>query len=145
MKLHDPLQCNKLVIWPSAQCRHRVCVLTYTCVISGYCDSCTDHLSYFSLPCRLRAGLPPYAPAFTSWIHCWRYLSSQVREQGTHSALGSFHSFLRALAPSSGTCAAFLMCSVTVSILPVTAPVPGMAVLVCSCYLSLQPPTSGTA
>uniref|UniRef100_A0A669QUV3 Mitochondrial carrier 1 n=1 Tax=Phasianus colchicus TaxID=9054 RepID=A0A669QUV3_PHACC len=27
--------------------------------------------------CGLRAGLPPYAPAFTSWIHCWRYLSSQ--------------------------------------------------------------------
>ncbi|XP_009333041.1 PREDICTED: mitochondrial carrier homolog 1 [Pygoscelis adeliae] len=27
--------------------------------------------------CGLRAGLPPYAPAFTSWIHCWRYLSAQ--------------------------------------------------------------------
>uniref|UniRef100_A0A8V0ZYV9 Mitochondrial carrier 1 n=1 Tax=Gallus gallus TaxID=9031 RepID=A0A8V0ZYV9_CHICK len=48
--------------------------------------------------CGLRAGLPPYAPAFTSWIHCWRYLSSQVRKQGTHRALGSLHSFLRALA-----------------------------------------------
>uniref|UniRef100_A0A669QMU6 Mitochondrial carrier 1 n=1 Tax=Phasianus colchicus TaxID=9054 RepID=A0A669QMU6_PHACC len=95
--------------------------------------------------CGLRAGLPPYAPAFTSWIHCWRYLSSQVREQGTRSALGSLHSFLRALAPPSGTCAAFLMSSVTVFILPVTAVVPGMAVLVCSCYLSLQPPTSGIA
>uniref|UniRef100_A0A8C4KCL6 Mitochondrial carrier 1 n=1 Tax=Dromaius novaehollandiae TaxID=8790 RepID=A0A8C4KCL6_DRONO len=30
--------------------------------------------------CGLRAGLPPYAPAFTSWIHCWRYLRAQVRE-----------------------------------------------------------------
>ncbi|XP_010133526.1 PREDICTED: mitochondrial carrier homolog 1-like [Buceros rhinoceros silvestris] len=27
--------------------------------------------------CGLRAGLPPYAPTFTSWIHCWRYLSAQ--------------------------------------------------------------------
>ncbi|XP_068015580.1 mitochondrial carrier homolog 1 isoform X1 [Melanerpes formicivorus] len=27
--------------------------------------------------CGLRAGLPPYAPVFTSWIHCWRYLSAQ--------------------------------------------------------------------
>uniref|UniRef100_A0A8D2M9K7 Mitochondrial carrier 1 n=1 Tax=Zonotrichia albicollis TaxID=44394 RepID=A0A8D2M9K7_ZONAL len=27
--------------------------------------------------CGLRAGLPPYAPAFASWIHCWRYLSAQ--------------------------------------------------------------------
>ncbi|XP_014803923.1 PREDICTED: mitochondrial carrier homolog 1 [Calidris pugnax] len=27
--------------------------------------------------CGLHAGLPPYAPAFTSWIHCWRYLSAQ--------------------------------------------------------------------
>uniref|UniRef100_A0A8B9PDD9 Mitochondrial carrier 1 n=1 Tax=Apteryx owenii TaxID=8824 RepID=A0A8B9PDD9_APTOW len=27
--------------------------------------------------CGLRAGLPPYAPAFTSWIHCWRYLRAQ--------------------------------------------------------------------
>ncbi|NWW45449.1 MTCH1 protein, partial [Pedionomus torquatus] len=27
--------------------------------------------------CGLRAGLPPYAPAFTSWVHCWRYLSAQ--------------------------------------------------------------------
>ncbi|XP_055584015.1 mitochondrial carrier homolog 1 isoform X1 [Falco cherrug] len=27
--------------------------------------------------CGLRAGLPPYAPAFPSWIHCWRYLSAQ--------------------------------------------------------------------
>uniref|UniRef100_A0A8C5JPC6 Mitochondrial carrier 1 n=1 Tax=Junco hyemalis TaxID=40217 RepID=A0A8C5JPC6_JUNHY len=27
--------------------------------------------------CGLRAGLPPYAPAFSSWIHCWRYLSAQ--------------------------------------------------------------------
>uniref|UniRef100_A0A8B9GEU0 Mitochondrial carrier 1 n=1 Tax=Amazona collaria TaxID=241587 RepID=A0A8B9GEU0_9PSIT len=27
--------------------------------------------------CGLRAGLPPYAPAFTSWIHCWRHLSAQ--------------------------------------------------------------------
>ncbi|NXT81787.1 MTCH1 protein, partial [Zapornia atra] len=29
--------------------------------------------------CGLRAGLPPYAPAFTSWIHCWRYLSAQAQ------------------------------------------------------------------
>uniref|UniRef100_A0A8D2P0Y5 Mitochondrial carrier 1 n=1 Tax=Zosterops lateralis melanops TaxID=1220523 RepID=A0A8D2P0Y5_ZOSLA len=28
--------------------------------------------------CGLRAGLPPYAPVFASWIHCWRYLSAQV-------------------------------------------------------------------
>ncbi|KAM9369363.1 mitochondrial carrier homolog 1 [Phaethornis superciliosus] len=27
--------------------------------------------------CGLRAGLPPYAPVFASWIHCWRYLSAQ--------------------------------------------------------------------
>nr|XP_009670866.1 PREDICTED: mitochondrial carrier homolog 1 isoform X2 [Struthio camelus australis] len=27
--------------------------------------------------CGLCAGLPPYAPAFTSWIHCWRYLRAQ--------------------------------------------------------------------
>ncbi|XP_010209267.1 PREDICTED: mitochondrial carrier homolog 1 [Tinamus guttatus] len=27
--------------------------------------------------CGLRAGLPPYAPAFTSWIHCWRHLRAQ--------------------------------------------------------------------
>ncbi|XP_050571328.1 mitochondrial carrier homolog 1 isoform X3 [Cygnus atratus] len=35
--------------------------------------------------CGLRAGLPPYAPVFTSWIHCWRYLSAQavVPEQDT--------------------------------------------------------------
>ncbi|NWQ84399.1 MTCH1 protein, partial [Columbina picui] len=34
-------------------------------------------LSSLSLLCRLRAGLPPYAPVFASWIHCWRYLSAQ--------------------------------------------------------------------
>uniref|UniRef100_A0A8C0ANV7 Mitochondrial carrier 1 n=1 Tax=Buteo japonicus TaxID=224669 RepID=A0A8C0ANV7_9AVES len=45
--------------------------------------------------CGLRAGLPPYAPAFTSWIHCWRYLSAQVREWGTHRASGSLCSFPR--------------------------------------------------
>ncbi|XP_023797800.1 mitochondrial carrier homolog 1 [Cyanistes caeruleus] len=27
--------------------------------------------------CGLRAGLPPYAPVFASWIHCWRHLSAQ--------------------------------------------------------------------
>uniref|UniRef100_A0A7M4E530 Mitochondrial carrier 1 n=1 Tax=Crocodylus porosus TaxID=8502 RepID=A0A7M4E530_CROPO len=27
--------------------------------------------------CGLRAGLPPYSPVFTSWIHCWRHLSAQ--------------------------------------------------------------------
>nr|XP_006125362.2 mitochondrial carrier homolog 1 [Pelodiscus sinensis] len=27
--------------------------------------------------CGLRAGLPPYAPVFTSWIQCWRHLSAQ--------------------------------------------------------------------
>lgn len=45
--------------------------------------------------CGLRAGLPPYAPAFTSWIHCWRHLSAQVR--GTCRAWGSQCSFLRFL------------------------------------------------
>ncbi|XP_074833380.1 mitochondrial carrier homolog 1 isoform X2 [Carettochelys insculpta] len=30
--------------------------------------------------CGLRAGLPPYSPVFTSWIHCWRHLSAQVEE-----------------------------------------------------------------
>uniref|UniRef100_A0A8D2P0X6 Mitochondrial carrier 1 n=1 Tax=Zosterops lateralis melanops TaxID=1220523 RepID=A0A8D2P0X6_ZOSLA len=61
--------------------------------------------------CGLRAGLPPYAPVFASWIHCWRYLSAQVREQGTHWALGSLCSFpkspnsrvpKRQVQPSSG-------------------------------------------
>ncbi|XP_070797569.1 mitochondrial carrier homolog 1 isoform X1 [Pituophis catenifer annectens] len=28
--------------------------------------------------CGLLAGLPPYAPVFSSWIHCWRHLSAQV-------------------------------------------------------------------
>ncbi|XP_060087506.1 mitochondrial carrier homolog 1 isoform X1 [Heteronotia binoei] len=27
--------------------------------------------------CGLRAGLPPYAPVFSSWIHCWRHFSAQ--------------------------------------------------------------------
>ncbi|XP_015274942.1 PREDICTED: mitochondrial carrier homolog 1 [Gekko japonicus] len=27
--------------------------------------------------CGLRAGLPPYTPVFSSWIHCWRHLSAQ--------------------------------------------------------------------
>ncbi|XP_077190452.1 mitochondrial carrier homolog 1 isoform X2 [Paroedura picta] len=27
--------------------------------------------------CGLRAGLPPYAPVFSSWIHCWRHLSAE--------------------------------------------------------------------
>uniref|UniRef100_A0A8D0KMQ6 Mitochondrial carrier homolog 1 n=1 Tax=Salvator merianae TaxID=96440 RepID=A0A8D0KMQ6_SALMN len=27
--------------------------------------------------CGLLAGLPPYAPVFSSWIHCWRHLSAQ--------------------------------------------------------------------
>uniref|UniRef100_A0A493TKL2 Mitochondrial carrier 1 n=1 Tax=Anas platyrhynchos platyrhynchos TaxID=8840 RepID=A0A493TKL2_ANAPP len=48
--------------------------------------------------CGLRAGLPPYAPVFTSWIHCWRYLSAQVREWSTHKALDFLCSFPRALA-----------------------------------------------
>ncbi|KAL8168416.1 UNVERIFIED_CONTAM: Mitochondrial carrier 1 [Gekko kuhli] len=27
--------------------------------------------------CGLRAGLPPYTPVFSSWIHCWKHLSAQ--------------------------------------------------------------------
>ncbi|XP_072853544.2 mitochondrial carrier homolog 1 isoform X1 [Pogona vitticeps] len=27
--------------------------------------------------CGLLAGLPPYAPVFSSWIHCWKHLSAQ--------------------------------------------------------------------
>uniref|UniRef100_A0A452TYD5 Mitochondrial carrier 1 n=1 Tax=Ursus maritimus TaxID=29073 RepID=A0A452TYD5_URSMA len=27
--------------------------------------------------CGLQAGLPPYSPVFKSWIHCWKYLSTQ--------------------------------------------------------------------
>ncbi|XP_053099551.1 mitochondrial carrier homolog 1 isoform X2 [Hemicordylus capensis] len=27
--------------------------------------------------CGLLAGLPPYAPMFSSWIHCWKHLSAQ--------------------------------------------------------------------
>ncbi|XP_075632264.1 mitochondrial carrier homolog 1 isoform X1 [Balearica regulorum gibbericeps] len=62
--------------------------------------------------CGLRAGLPPYAPAFTSWIHCWRYLSAQVREQGTRRALDSPCSFLRSpVLPKKGSCSVALACS----------------------------------
>lgn len=35
-------------------------------------------VSHAPLPRRLRAGLPPYSPVFKSWIHCWKYLSTQV-------------------------------------------------------------------
>lgn len=63
------------------------------------------------MPCRLRAGLPPYAPAFASWIHCWRYLSAQVREQGTCWALGSLCSFPKFPAFPKSACAASLLCS----------------------------------
>ncbi|KAF7254643.1 hypothetical protein EYD10_01489, partial [Varanus komodoensis] len=28
--------------------------------------------------CGLLAGLHPYAPVFSSWIHCWKHLSAQV-------------------------------------------------------------------
>ncbi|XP_035203055.1 mitochondrial carrier homolog 1 isoform X2 [Oxyura jamaicensis] len=61
--------------------------------------------------CGLRAGLPPYAPVFTSWIHCWRYLSAQVREWGTHKSLDSLCSFPRALHCPLSTCAAPFICS----------------------------------
>ncbi|XP_054631684.1 mitochondrial carrier homolog 1-like [Dunckerocampus dactyliophorus] len=27
--------------------------------------------------CGLTAGLPPHSPIFTSWMHCWRYLSQK--------------------------------------------------------------------
>uniref|UniRef100_A0A3Q2Y378 Mitochondrial carrier 1 n=1 Tax=Hippocampus comes TaxID=109280 RepID=A0A3Q2Y378_HIPCM len=28
--------------------------------------------------CGLTAGLPPHSPIFTSWLHCWNYLSRRV-------------------------------------------------------------------
>ncbi|XP_010080134.1 PREDICTED: mitochondrial carrier homolog 1, partial [Pterocles gutturalis] len=47
--------------------------------------------------CGLRAGLPPYAPAFASWIHCWRYLSAQGQLFRGSSLL-----FRRAPMPAAG-------------------------------------------
>uniref|UniRef100_A0A8C3NVE7 Mitochondrial carrier homolog 1 n=1 Tax=Cyanoderma ruficeps TaxID=181631 RepID=A0A8C3NVE7_9PASS len=68
--------------------------------------------------CGLRAGLPPYAPVFASWIHCWRYLSAQVREQGTRWALGSLCSFPKVSSiPQKCLCCLFAVpCSLLLSL-----------------------------
>uniref|UniRef100_A0A803T8S3 Mitochondrial carrier 1 n=1 Tax=Anolis carolinensis TaxID=28377 RepID=A0A803T8S3_ANOCA len=46
-----------------------VSVLTYPFLLVGDIMAVNN--------CGLLAGLPPYAPVFPSWIHCWKHLSAQ--------------------------------------------------------------------
>ncbi|NXI55239.1 MTCH1 protein, partial [Chloroceryle aenea] len=54
--------------------------------------------------CGLRAGLPPYAPAFASWIHCWSLAALTLLSLSPQGQLFRGSSLLFRRAPMSAAC-----------------------------------------